>query len=99
MPYKSGTWGPEAQERSKTRIGYFRAYNNRRYEFNGEEIRKKAAEYYDQNRKDILAKKAKEYELNDELRAKNADYYLKNRESIRAKQAGLYYQKRKILKK
>ena len=61
MPYHSGTWGPEAQERSKRRLEYFHAYNHRKYQLHQNEILAKCEIYYELHREEILEKRAIAY--------------------------------------
>jgi hypothetical protein len=61
MPYQSGSWGPEAQERSKRRLDYFHAHNQQRYQLNKDKENEKAAIYYKLHREEILEKKAVAY--------------------------------------
>ncbi len=106
MPYKSGTWGPEAQERSKRRLDYFHAHNQSRYELNKDEEKEKAAIYYELNREKILENKTNSYSKTDaqlryqlkkdEIKAKSAIYYKLHREEILRKKAQAYSKKKSI---
>jgi len=61
MPYHSGSWGPEAQERSKRRLEYFNTRNQQRYQLSQNELKEKSAVYYELHREEILKKKAISY--------------------------------------
>ena len=96
MPYRSGTWGLEAKERSKRRLDYFHARNQRRYELNKDEEKAKVAKYYEQHREEILKKMAFAYsttdvqtrcklryqQKKDKLKAYSRNYYKLHRAEI-----------------
>jgi len=68
MPYRSGSWGPEAKDRSKRRIEYFKTFHQKNYV---------------QNREKILAKDKAKYKLNsEEKKARALAYYYSRREDI-----------------
>jgi hypothetical protein len=104
MPYRSGAWGPEAQERSKRRLEYFHAYDQRKYILHKDEILARCADYYRLHRKEILAREKlaysktynqSRYQLHkDEIKAKCATYYKLHREEILKKKATGYYKKK-----
>ena len=105
MPYASGAWGPEAQERSKRRLQYFHSYSKRKYVHNREkilkayadninEIKERRREYYEAHKEE---RKRKHGPCTEIEKKRMQEYYAKNREKIRQQQHGYYLErKRKI---
>ena len=55
MPYQSGAWGPEARERSKRRLKYFRQYHKNQYLDHPEEFKQRSKDnYYCEGRREQL---------------------------------------------
>ncbi len=105
MPYATGTWGPEAQERSKRRLLYFHQYSKQKYLYNREKILKAYADningirdrqkaHYEAHKEEIKRKRGP---CSEEEKKRMQEYYTKNRQKIRQQQKE-YYLKRKRTK-
>ena len=91
MPYASGTWGPEAQERSKKRLAFFhlRYLRNRRKilkdyhnNVNGKKDRQKQLdkEFYERHKEDIKLRSIEYYYSHrDEIIKRNREKREKTR--------------------
>jgi len=63
MPYKTGSWGVQAQNRSKQRIEYFREYHRMRYRRNAEKIIKQNKNWQKEHREAMLAQYKARYHI------------------------------------
>ena len=93
MPYNSGTWGPEAQERSKTRLEYFREYNRRKYLARTEEFKQRSKEqYWREGRREQMKEEYWNWGKREHLKE---EYYHGGKRELMKED----YQKKKELKK
>jgi hypothetical protein len=115
MPYKSGTWGPDAKERSQRRLEYFHQYNQKRYEYDKEKILAGNMKYYRSHQEEILEKMKQQYEQNkegykariiayqkkhqEESKENMKRYYERHKEKILKARATAYQKKKEALKK
>jgi hypothetical protein len=93
MPYSSGSWGPDAQARSKARLKYFEIYSKSKYKLHKEQIMQRNKKYYLKNKENINLKGKMEYEKHkenfqlwyqqhkEEMKQRNKEYYLNHRTS------------------